>query len=380
MAYVIDKKATEMQKRCINEAIKVVTDLDIPVSKNIEFILMNSNSFCGHCRELPDNTFLIRLNLNIVDEYELTCAAIHEMLHTINNEKHSAHRGYWREYAEYVSKNTNYVIRRTAHLAFGEKWQLGLAELDKKGRRHWIMRWLDLVIQDSSVVFSNHLNEVLYFATDFEMYVILHTLFTLDWNWGDVEDKTDVFGIIYSYLQGEVDNVIRKRIRREYVNGEYCIERRTPFEIWCFEGLFNDSKDVLEHSLKILGADYRERASQELEAYKIKDFDLMSVNKERTRLPVSIFLDSRGKEREDADENVVVYIQKNKEEDDCEKDLSTIDVSNGNVHFCEKYDGDLSIEEQRKVLAFIQKHARVIISHYNRKIDNITAYKMMIVN
>lgn len=38
MAYVIDKKATEMQKKCINEAIKVVNDLNIPVSKNIEFV------------------------------------------------------------------------------------------------------------------------------------------------------------------------------------------------------------------------------------------------------------------------------------------------------------------------------------------------------
>ena len=155
-------------------------------------------------------------------------------------------------------------------MAFGEKWQLGLAELDKKGRRHWIMRWLDLVAQDSSVVFSNHLNEVLYFATDFEIYVILHTLFTLDWNWGDVEDKTDVFGIIYSYLQGEVDNEIRKRIRREYVNGEYCIERRIPFEIWCFEGLFNDSKMCWNILLKFSEATIEKEHSKNWKRIKLR--------------------------------------------------------------------------------------------------------------
>ena len=42
MAYVIDKKATEMQKKCINEAIKVVNDLNIPVSKNIEFVFLET--------------------------------------------------------------------------------------------------------------------------------------------------------------------------------------------------------------------------------------------------------------------------------------------------------------------------------------------------
>lgn len=42
MAYVIDKNATEMQKRCINEAIKVVNDLNIPVSKNIEFVFLET--------------------------------------------------------------------------------------------------------------------------------------------------------------------------------------------------------------------------------------------------------------------------------------------------------------------------------------------------
>ena len=49
MAYIIDKKATEMQKRCINEAIKVVTDLDIPVSKNIEFIFWRLATNHGYC-------------------------------------------------------------------------------------------------------------------------------------------------------------------------------------------------------------------------------------------------------------------------------------------------------------------------------------------
>lgn len=42
MAYVIDKKAIETQKKCINEAINVVNNLNIPVSKNIEFVFLET--------------------------------------------------------------------------------------------------------------------------------------------------------------------------------------------------------------------------------------------------------------------------------------------------------------------------------------------------
>lgn len=382
MAYVIDKKATEMQKRCINEAIKVVIDLEIPVSKNIEFIFGRLASNHGYCRTLSKDMYLIKIHKDIVDEYDLTCLIIHEILHTVDNKKYTCHRGYWLKYAKYVSKRTKYVIRHYQYLELNEKWEFGLSELMPEDRSNYIANWLEKIGKDSSLLKKDELNEIMNFASDSEIYTILHTLFTMEWNWGNMRHKCDVLECISGFLCGDVDCEIRKKICKEYLNDEYLIPKRTAYEIWCFEAMFsltNEFRPVIEHSEKVLGKYYLDRVSGEMWGYRALGFDVVCLNKTRSGLPADILFESRGKDRKETDGKTQVYIFNVNDEyiENWGKGLSAIDIANGNAHFSSRYNGDLSAEQQRQVLDFVTQYASVFTRHYNREIDSFTALNMM---
>ncbi len=382
MAYIIDKKATEMQKRCINEAIKVVTDLDIPVSKNIEFIFWRLASNHGYCRTLSKDKYLIKIHKDIVDEYELICTIIHEILHTVENKKYTWHRGYWLKYAKYVSERTKYIIRCCVHLELNEKWELGLSELTHEDRSNYIANWLKKISKDSSLLKKDELNEIMNFASDSEIYTILHTLFTMEWDWGDMHHKCGALENISSFLCRDVDCEIRKRICKEYLNDEYLIPKRTAYEIWRFEAMFsltNEFRPVIEHSEKVLGKYYLDRVSGEMWGYRALGFDVVCLDKTRSGLPADILFDSRGKDRKGTDGKIRVYIFNVNDEhiENWEKELLAIDISDGNAHFSSRYDGDLSAEQQRQVLDFVTQYAAVLARHYNREIDSFTALNMM---
>lgn len=106
-------------------------------------------------------------------------------------------------------------------------------------------------------------------------------------------------------------------------------------------------------------------------------FDMANVNKSRTGLPVNIWLDSLGRDRNGAHNEVRCKVQTIKSNDNDRSNLTTVIVKPNQAEFAVKYKGDMTSKEQKEVLDYIAQRSEIVIQHYNKEIDDLEALSRM---
>lgn len=113
-------KTDERINRMLAECIKVMKELDVPISDSIcpEVRLIGSRSRFASCcprgysKKYTEYDFYIEMSGHILQNTEksLRSVLIHELLHTMP--EGYDHRGEWKKWAKYVSEKTGYNIKR----------------------------------------------------------------------------------------------------------------------------------------------------------------------------------------------------------------------------------------------------------------------------
>lgn len=106
-------------------------------------------------------------------------------------------------------------------------------------------------------------------------------------------------------------------------------------------------------------------------------YDMANVNKSRTGLPVNIWLDSLGRDRNGAHNEVRCKVQTVKGGDNGRSNLTPVIVKPNQAEFAIKYTGDMTSKEQKQVLDYIAQHSDTVIQHYNKEIDDLEALTRM---
>ncbi len=114
MSYVF--LVSPKHKDLILRAIEILSSLGAPISDDVQFKYMRYPSFTlfGSCVKnyLKSNRYSIHLNSRIAYDDDFINTVIHELLHTIDNTGYSSHKGNWAKWADIVSNNTIYQIKR----------------------------------------------------------------------------------------------------------------------------------------------------------------------------------------------------------------------------------------------------------------------------
>lgn len=104
--------------KLVKEALKILTDLKAPISKNITFGYTSTDkSYIGICK-YRDSRYYVLIYPDFANDYYKIGTIIHEILHTINNGWDTPHRGKWARWAKIVSDSTPYKIKTNGE--FGE--------------------------------------------------------------------------------------------------------------------------------------------------------------------------------------------------------------------------------------------------------------------
>ena len=113
-------KTDERVNRMLAECIKLMKELDVPISDSIcpEVRLIGSRSRFASCcprgysKKYTEYDFYIEMSGHILQNTEksLRSVLIHELLHTMP--EGYDHRGEWKKWAKYVSEKTGYNIKR----------------------------------------------------------------------------------------------------------------------------------------------------------------------------------------------------------------------------------------------------------------------------
>lgn len=104
------KNISDEDKALILEGIRVLNDLNVPISEEAIFVYCHGSSRFGWCGKDKEYKFRIAINEDIKNDEKKINTIIHELLHTIPNETYTMHGGNWKKYADYVSNNTNFKI------------------------------------------------------------------------------------------------------------------------------------------------------------------------------------------------------------------------------------------------------------------------------
>ena len=99
------------KKDLLFEAIDILDELNIPISRKVEFKYNNAISYYGICKKLEHHSsdYRVLIRKDLPDD-NFIGTAIHELLHTICIK--DGHQGKWKYYANIVNQNTRYYIAR----------------------------------------------------------------------------------------------------------------------------------------------------------------------------------------------------------------------------------------------------------------------------
>ncbi|MBO4327512.1 MAG: hypothetical protein J5950_09605 [Clostridia bacterium] len=110
---------SDHHKELINQAIKILNDLNAPISRNVLFRYMKEGSYStyGMCFDEKNSKkneydYKVTLNSHLINDEDFINTVVHELLHTIDNGGVSSHKGDWAKWARIVSNNTKYHITR----------------------------------------------------------------------------------------------------------------------------------------------------------------------------------------------------------------------------------------------------------------------------
>ena len=111
--YQFDEKIDNHHKRLILEAIRILNELNAPITDECYFAYNNSASRYGYCEKSKKHKYTIHLNEAILEDDAFANTTIHELLHTVPEvSRCSAHKGNWAKWAKIVSEKTKYKITR----------------------------------------------------------------------------------------------------------------------------------------------------------------------------------------------------------------------------------------------------------------------------
>ena len=111
--YLFDEKIDNHHKELILEAIRILNELNAPITDECYFAYNNGASRYGYCEKSKKHKYTIHLNEAILEEDAFINTAIHELLHTVPEvSRCSAHKGRWAKWAKIVSEKTKYKITR----------------------------------------------------------------------------------------------------------------------------------------------------------------------------------------------------------------------------------------------------------------------------
>lgn len=100
--------------KLVKEALKILTDLKAPISKNITFSYRFYTESYGFCQEIK-NRFYVSYRHDIINDYYKMNIIIHEILHTVPEESYwFCHKGEWAKWAKIVTNSTPYKIETYA--------------------------------------------------------------------------------------------------------------------------------------------------------------------------------------------------------------------------------------------------------------------------
>lgn len=130
-AYTIEAyefKTSERLAADIEKAIEICNNLNIPISKSIEFRPSFANNTYGLAYRNTSNCksgkggkveFIVLINERMTESKDVIETAIHELLHTAAPT--DSHGGKWKAYAEIVNTHTEYRITKTADRKLSER-------------------------------------------------------------------------------------------------------------------------------------------------------------------------------------------------------------------------------------------------------------------
>ena len=100
---------SQKDKDLIIESLIIISNYNIPISRDIKFKYCYGTSRFGWCKKLGDSTYIIAFNKDINSDDKIIETIIHECLHTLDDDVRS-HQGIWSYYAKLISDKTKYKI------------------------------------------------------------------------------------------------------------------------------------------------------------------------------------------------------------------------------------------------------------------------------
>ncbi len=109
-------------KELIAECVADLVEHKVPISLSVEFRACKGATRNGYCsirlKPTPNKNrakYCIYINQDLLEERDIKSVIVHELLHTIDNQGATAHRGEWRRWADYVNCNMGYSITVSAN-------------------------------------------------------------------------------------------------------------------------------------------------------------------------------------------------------------------------------------------------------------------------
>ncbi|MCR4660490.1 MAG: hypothetical protein K5765_00640 [Clostridia bacterium] len=103
-------KIGDKDRALFEKALFILNELNAPITDEAVVVYCHGFSRFGVCYDDMKYKFKIAINEQIIDDEKFINTAIHELLHTIDNNGYTCHRGNWKNWADIVSSKTKYKI------------------------------------------------------------------------------------------------------------------------------------------------------------------------------------------------------------------------------------------------------------------------------
>ena len=234
-------KISNEHEHLVKQAINILSRLNVPISANCTFEYYSSYRSLGQCMKEGSDNYLIKISDKFLNNDDcIINTAIHELLHTIPNNTKDSHRGIWKKWADYVSRNSNYIIAKNNEYDTWPNCSIkGMNNIEKN-------KYLNERIKEHNLEIKEIFDFWPYLDNNQEIML-------MDYIVKNVAITHQVEHQFFNHFRKHIDVLANK-----YCSGCYD-DYIEPNEIINFEGLFSLTKyfnDVTLHSKQIFGKDY----------------------------------------------------------------------------------------------------------------------------